>query len=138
MSHRTLRDISKFLAGLVLGDFIGLAWFAVQGLFPMDFLGITWTSTVILPGLLFDAGLFFILIHYGWNLGKIPVVRERTYLIIAGIIFAVVAVAHLLRLFTYGIAITVLGWSVPIWVSWIGIIVAVYLTYMSFRLAMKN
>lgn len=40
----------------------------------------------------------------------------------AAIIFALVAIAHLLRLI-FGLAIVVAGWPVPMWISIIGCIV---------------
>ncbi len=137
MKHRFLRDSAKFLAGLVLGDFLTLWWLAAQGIWPVHFFGIIWSSQIVLPGLLFDAALFLMLVHYGWHVGKIPMFRERTYLVIAGAIFMVVAVVHLIRLFTGDINLNILGWVVPLWISWIGVIVAGYLSYLSFSLAAK-
>ena len=40
---------------------------------------------------------------------------------VAGTVFAIVAVLHLLRLVT-GVAFIVDGWMVPIWVNFIGLI----------------
>ncbi len=137
MKHRVLRDSAKFLAGLVLGDFLSLWWMAAQGLLPIHFLGVTLTSQVIAPGLLFDAALILILIHYGWNVGKIPAFRERTYLTIAGVIFALVTLLHLARLFTGAVILDIFGWDVPLWLSWFGVVIAAYLSYMSFSFAKK-
>lgn len=134
MKKQTLHETAKLMAGLVLGDFLGLWYFSVAGLFPLSLGGIIWTQSVVVPGLIFDAALFLILIHYGWNVGKMPAVRERTYLAITGVIFAIVALLHLFRLFFGGFYLIVLGWSIPLWVSWIGVIVAAFLSYMSFRL----
>lgn len=41
---------------------------------------------------------------------------------IAAVVFAIVALAHLLRL-VYGWEITIAGWVVPMWVSVLGLIV---------------
>jgi hypothetical protein len=137
MKHRFLRESAKFLAGFVLGDFLTLCWLGVNHLLPIQFFGVTWTQDILLPGLLFDAGLILVLIHYGWNLGKTPRVRERTYFLIVAIIFAAVALLHLVRLFTGAIDVNIFGWDVPLWLSWIGVIITAYLSYMSFWLVAK-
>ena len=77
------------------------------------------------------------LIHYGWHLGKIPRPRERTYLFIAGVIFTIVALAHLVRVFA-GADLVIVGWNVPLWLSWIGTAAAAYLAYASFYFAMRS
>jgi len=136
MHKKSLHEIAKFGAGLVAGDFIGLVWMANAGILPIEFLGRMFTEEILLPALVFDAALFFILVHYGWNMGKIPAMRERTYFLIAGIVFSVVAAAHLGRVFL-GTDIVVGNFSLPLWLSWVGTIVTTYLAYMSLRLAMR-
>jgi len=59
---------------------------------------------------------------------------QRTYSLIAGIIFSLVALLHAFRLF-YGWHVTIEGLVVPIWISWIGLVIAGYLAYQGFRLA---
>ena len=68
---------------------------------------------------------------------KFQFFRERTYLVVAGAIFTVVAIVHFIRLFTGDINLNILGWVVPLWISWIGVVVAAYLAYLSFSLAAK-
>jgi hypothetical protein len=137
MHRKRLQEIAKFGAGLVLGDFVAILWIANANLLPVEFLGRVITMDLLIPGLIFDAALFLILVHYGWNIGKIPALRERGYLLVSGAIFGVVAVAHLARIFsTTDIALA--GWSVPVWLSWVGVAVTTYLAYMSFRLAMRS
>ena len=136
MHRKRLQELAKFGAGLVLGDFIALIWIANADLLPVQFLGREITIDMLLPGLLFDAAIFFILIHYGWNIGKIPALRERAYLLVSGSVFAVVAAAHLARIFTSA-DLSLGEWAVPIWLSWVGIGVTAYLAYMSFRLAVR-
>src|SRR5579863_8009664 len=126
MSHRNLREAAKFLAGVVTADLLTLLWFWSNNLFPINMWGVTWTSDVVLPGVVFDIALLIILIHYAWHLGKIPRPKERTYLIVAGCIFTLVAVAHLARIFAVG-NVNIMGWDVPLWLSWIGTIVTAYL-----------
>ena len=50
-----------------------------------------------------------------------------------GIIFAVVAVGHVLRLIN-GLSITVGTWSVPMWLSVVAAVVLGYLSYTAFKL----
>lgn len=134
MKHKIFHDLAKFGTGLIVADFIWLLWVANEGLFPIEFLGLTFTQDVLAPALVFDIALFFILVHYGWNIGKIPALRERVYLLVAGTVFGVVAVAHLMRIF-FGADLTIGGWQAPLWLSWLGTAITAYLSYMSFRLA---
>jgi hypothetical protein len=134
MKKQTLHEISKLLAGLVLGKIFFLWWMSAAGLFPVRFWGITFPQSTVVPALIFNIALFIIFVHYGWNIGKMPTVRERTYLTIAGTIFLIVALLHLWRLIFGGLDFIVFGWVIPVWFSWIGVIVAGFLSYMSFRL----
>ena len=136
MNNKTLRKLAIFASGLAASDFIITIWFAQMGYFPVEFMGRMFTSDIVLPTLIFDAALFLILVHYGWHVGKIPAIRERSYLLIAGIVFSVVAAAHLLRVFL-GIDLVIGTWAAPLWLSWFGLAVTTYLAYMSFRLAMR-
>ena len=131
-----MHELAKFASGLVLGDFIAIWWLAANGGFPASFLGFQFTSDMIIPGLLFDAGIFIILIHYGWHYGKTPLLRERTYLLVAAVVFGIVALAHLIRAFT-GTDLVLFGWTTPLWLSWIGTAATAYLSYMSFHLATR-
>lgn len=137
MSHRTLREVAKFCAGLVAADLLTLVWLGSANAFPIQTWGATWTSSILLPGIAFDAALLIILIHYGWHLGKIPRPKERTYLMVIGAILTVIAIAHLARVFTSG-SVVVMGWAVPLWLSWIGTIAASYLAYASFYFAVRS
>lgn len=136
MSHKTLHELAKFGSGLVAGDFIANAWIAYMGYYPIVFMGWTFTESIVLPTLIFDAALFLILVHYGWNIGKIPALRERSYLLVVGIVFSIVAAAHLLRVF-FGFDLIIMNWHAPLWLSWTATIVISYLAYMSFRLAAR-
>jgi len=131
-----LHEGAKLLSGLVLGDFLATWWLAMHHGFPTVLLGMHLTSDVVAPVLIFDAALFILLVHYGWHIGKTPFLRERTYLMVAGAVFGVVAAAHIVRIFT-GSDIVLMGWMVPIWLSWIGTAATAYLSYMSFHLAMR-
>lgn len=135
MTRRSLQEISKFAAGLVAADLITLVWLAAQGLLPVHFMGVDFGPDMVVPGVVFDLALLLILIHYGWHVGKIPSPREHTYLLVVGVVFAVVAVAHLWRIFASG-DLVLLGWDVPLWLSWFGVIITAYLSYASFRFAL--
>lgn len=128
--------MAKFCSGLVAGDFLVGLWLWSGGFLPITFMGITFTDAMVAPWLVFDAALFIILVHYGWHMGKTPRLRERTYLLSAGTVFGLVAVAHLARIFA-GVDITIAGWELPFWLSWIGTGATAYLSYMSFHLGMR-
>jgi hypothetical protein len=49
--------------------------------------------------------------------------NRETFCIVAGIIFAVVALLHLLRIYMDW-PVVIGDWSVPMWVSWIALVVA--------------
>jgi type VI protein secretion system component VasF len=56
----------------------------------------------------------------------------RTFSITAGAIFALIALVHLVRIYL-GWSIVIDSWSVPMWVSWIGFVVAGGLAYLGLR-----
>ena len=56
----------------------------------------------------------------------------KTFARVAGIIFSLVAVLHLLRLIFRWEAV-IGGWMVPMWISWIGIALAGALAYAASR-----
>ena len=60
----------------------------------------------------------------------------RTYSIIAGIIFSLVALLHALRLLR-GWHVVIGDLSVPVWVSWLGLVIAGYLAYQGFQLSRR-
>ena len=51
---------------------------------------------------------------------------------LAILLFTLVAIAHLVRLF-YGMDVTVDGWSVPPWVSMVGVIVPAAIVFLLWR-----
>jgi hypothetical protein len=59
---------------------------------------------------------------------------RKTFSIVAGIIFAVVALLHLVRIYMDW-PVVIGDWSVPMWVSWIGLVVAGSLAIFGLRLA---
>jgi hypothetical protein len=53
------------------------------------------------------------------------------------VLFGLGAVVHLLRL-VMGWPIVLGGWAVPVWVSWLGLLLAGFLAYEAFRLASRS
>ena len=62
---------------------------------------------------------------------------NKTYSLLAGAIFLIVAVAHALRLVLKWVVI-VAGWQVPMWVSAVAFVIAAYLAYEGFRSNRNN
>lgn len=58
----------------------------------------------------------------------------KIYLKTAGTIFLIIALLHLLRLI-FGWSAVMEGWSVPLWLSGVALVVAGYLAYEGFRLS---
>jgi hypothetical protein len=54
--------------------------------------------------------------------------NQKTFSFIAGVIFFMVAVLHALRII-YAWDAVIGGWPVPMWISWIATVVAIYLSY---------
>jgi len=62
--------------------------------------------------------------------------RQKTYLLLSAVIFSVVSIFHLLRLFLKWNAV-IDRWTVPLWMSVIGSVVAGLLAYSGFKLIKK-
>ena len=62
---------------------------------------------------------------------------QNTFTIIASVIFGVVALFHVLRIFL-GWPAVIGGWTVPMWLSWIGLVVAGGLSYFGIKLATRG
>ena len=62
---------------------------------------------------------------------------QKTFNLLAGAIFAVAALLHLLRLY-FGWTAVLIDWTVPMWVSWLGLVVTAGLAYFGIRLAMRG
>jgi len=58
---------------------------------------------------------------------------QKTFTLTAGVIFALVAVLHLLRLLFRWQAV-IGGWNVPTWVSCVALVLSGYLGYCAFKL----
>lgn len=60
--------------------------------------------------------------------------NERNYLLISAIIFALVALLHLVRLLAHW-SVQIGTVSFPLWGSWLGLIIGIVLSVWAFRLA---
>ncbi len=136
MHHRNLRELAKFGSGIIAADLATNVWFLFSGLLPITTMGMTVTEQMLWPAVVFDIAILAMLVHYAWNIGHIPALRERSYLLLAGIVFLVVAVAHFAHILV-GLNINVFGYEVPHWLSWTASAVAAYFAYMSLRLATR-
>ena len=62
---------------------------------------------------------------------------QKTFSVVAGVVFAVVAVLHLLRIYMNW-PVVIADWSVPMWVSWVGLVIAGGLAFFGLRLAARD
>ena len=62
---------------------------------------------------------------------------QRVYLLATTIIFSLVALLHLARI-VFGWSAVIGGWSVPMWLSWIALVVTGALAYFGFGLARQS
>jgi len=57
---------------------------------------------------------------------------QRAYALVTGVIFLVIGILHLLRII-FGWQAEIAGGAVPMWASWVALVVAGYLSYEGFR-----
>ena len=62
---------------------------------------------------------------------------QKTFSVVAGVVFAVVALLHLVRIYMNW-TVVVGHWSIPRWVSWVGLIVAGGLAFFGLRLSARD
>jgi hypothetical protein len=60
----------------------------------------------------------------------------KTFSLVAGVIFAVVALAHLARIILDW-SVIIRDWSIPMWVSWVALVVAGGLALLGLRLSQR-
>jgi hypothetical protein len=63
--------------------------------------------------------------------------NQKSFVLLASVIFAVVALAHLLRILM-GWPIVIDSWTVPMWLSWIALVVAGGLSYFGLSLVSRS
>jgi hypothetical protein len=61
---------------------------------------------------------------------------QKTFLLIASIIFSLIALGHLSRL-VFKWLVLLGAWQVPLWVNGVALVIFAYLAYEGFRLARK-
>ena len=62
--------------------------------------------------------------------------EQRTFAVTAGVVFALVALAHLVRIY-FGWPIVIGSWSMPMWASWAALVVAGGLAYLGLSAARR-
>ncbi|HVZ58293.1 MAG TPA: hypothetical protein VG935_00865 [Patescibacteria group bacterium] len=66
MNKINLREVAKFLAGLITGDFLVGLWWMSTGNLPMNFLGWRLSNQTVSWWMAFDAILIAFLVYYAW------------------------------------------------------------------------
>ncbi|MGH9714228.1 MAG: hypothetical protein ACRD5M_13100 [Candidatus Acidiferrales bacterium] len=62
---------------------------------------------------------------------------QKTFSMLASLIFILVAAGHAARLvFKWPVSLD--GWAAPMWLSWVALVVALYLASQGFRLAKRG
>ena len=62
---------------------------------------------------------------------------QKSFSLVAGLIFFVVAVLHILRV-VIGWHVVLADWTIPMWVSWMAIPIAGFLAYEGFLLSRRS
>jgi hypothetical protein len=62
---------------------------------------------------------------------------RKTFTLLAGVVFAIVALLHLLRIYMAW-PVVIGDWAVPMWVSWIALVVAGGLSYFGLSLTQRR
>ena len=63
--------------------------------------------------------------------------KKKNYFYITSVIFLIVALVHLFKILTI-FEIQIAGMSYPVWLSWVEMIIALYLSFVGFRLGRKE
>jgi hypothetical protein len=61
-----IREVAKFLAGLITGDFLVGLWWMKTGELPMTFFGFRLTTITVSYWMVFDFVVIVFLIYYAW------------------------------------------------------------------------
>jgi len=62
---------------------------------------------------------------------------QKAFSLIAGVVFGLIALGHVLRI-VFNLSFVVQDISVPMWASWIAVVILGSLAYQGFRLARKS
>jgi len=63
--------------------------------------------------------------------------RQKTFSLVVGLTFLLIAVMHVLRL-ALKWEVVLNGWSVPMWVSVVAIVITAYLAFESLKLSRRS
>ena len=63
--------------------------------------------------------------------------NQKSFSLIAGVVFLLIALGHVIRI-VFGASFVVQDIPVPMWASWIAVVITGYLAYEAFRLARKS
>jgi len=63
-------------------------------------------------------------------------VNQKTFLLVASMIFSLITLGHLSRI-VFKWPVLLGGWAVPVWISWVALLVFACLAFEGFRLARK-
>jgi len=63
--------------------------------------------------------------------------RQKTFTLVASVIFLVIALGHLSRL-VFKWSVSLGGWAVPFWINGVALLVFAYLAQQGFRLSKKS
>jgi len=63
--------------------------------------------------------------------------KNRAFLKLSGAIFGLISILHLFRA-VIGWQAQIGSWQIPLWLSWVSLLVAGYLSYTAFRLSNKK
>ncbi len=130
-----LREIAKFLSGMVAADMIIGIWMLASQ--SPSFFGIAFTIPFLCAWLVVDVALLLVLIHYAWRVhlpGRHP---RRVFLYSTGWIFAVLAAIHFL-LIVFGVPLVVGPIIIPYWSNVFGTVITGFLSYIGFAFARRS
>ncbi len=63
--------------------------------------------------------------------------KQKYYFLATAVIFSIIAVLHLARIILDWSA-SIAGWSVPMWLSWVAIVVSVVIAYYGFTFSKRR
>ena len=132
-----LREVAKFLSGIIAGDLLFGLWVLATGYYPFQFLGVFFDMPLVYAWLTADLVLFLFLFHFAW---KVPLPLSnprRTFFFVTGIIFLIVGLAHFSRI-VFGVPLVIGTWEFPYWLNGLGVAVTSFLSYTSFHFAMHR
>jgi uncharacterized protein YacL len=62
---------------------------------------------------------------------------QKTFSLVAGVLFLLIALAHVLRI-AFGASVVIQNTSIPMWASMVAVVITGFLAYEGLRLAQKS